>query len=212
MFLPKKSKVLEGFVKQGAIIKEAASVFQQLSEDWKHLHSYCAKLEALENEADLIVQAITDDAEESFILPLDKEDVKELTELLDDIIDNVEETADRLKIYKMPKTNQAVQDFAALIFQCTEQIQLGLQLLNERKLTSDKFEVCVIRLHELEGQGDKLHRQVLEKMMGERSAEFDRKDLLSVIKWKEIFQTLEDTLDICETVAVLFVRLRIKYG
>src|SRR3990170_8001152 len=106
MFLPKKSKIIERLVEQAAIIEEIAQVFQGIANDWGQLENGCATLETLEGKADEFVHAITDEIDRIFILPFDKEDIKELTDLLDDVADNLEQAANRLNIYKISESNQ----------------------------------------------------------------------------------------------------------
>jgi hypothetical protein len=143
-------------------------------------------------------------------LPLDKEDLSRLTESLDDVIDLVEQAANRLKIFGIPDTNPDLQAFASLIVQAAEQIHKGVLLIVDRKMQSEEYVGCLAKLEHLENEGDRLHRRLLEKLMGPNPSDFDG-DLLKLIKWKEIFQTLEDTLDRCEDIAVIFSRLKTKY-
>jgi len=169
-------------------------------------------LQTLEREADELVRRITDDIEKTFVLPLDKEDIADLTESLDDVVDNLEEAVNRLNIYNISKGNDALGDFSELIKQAAVQIHEGILMIKERRIASDDFASCGKMLHDLESQGDKLHRKVLENLMAGRfSFLINGNDCLSILKWKEIFQTLEDTLDKCDDIGKLFARLRIKY-
>jgi len=211
MFLPKKSKIFDSLVKQASIIKESAELFQKIVDEYKDLGDGSVKMKELEHQADMIVHEVTDEIEKTFILPLDKEDIRDLTEMLDDIIDNLEETANRFKIYRLKKSNKPLKEFSAIILKAVEQIHKGVTLVKDRKMDSEEFVLCYKELHNLENQGDKLHRKVLEELMNRASPEFKSTDVLLTLKWKESFQTLENTLDKCEDIAVLFERLRVKY-
>lgn len=211
MFIPRKSKIFDKLVKQSILVRESAKIFKKITHDWKLLIDGCRTLKELEKQADKHVHSINDDIDTYFILPFDKEDISELTESLDDVVDNLEQVANRIKIYRISKSTDAVKIFANIILEATEQIHQGILLIHERKMASAEYVSCLKNLHALENQGDQLHRKVLEKLMGEASSDFNGKDLLSIIKWKEIFQTLEDTLDRCEDIAVILSRLRIKY-
>jgi hypothetical protein len=103
-------------------------------------------------------------------------------------------------------------DFSLLISRSARKVHEGILMVRERKLTSENFASCIKSLHEFENQGDKLHRKVLEDMIGKCSPDYGGENILSIIKWKEVFQTLEHTLDICEDFAAFFGILRIKYG
>ncbi|MEM2088973.1 MAG: DUF47 family protein [Thermoproteota archaeon] len=212
MFLPRKTRIFEALVKQSSIILEAVETFQRMMDDWSKLEEDSAALEKMERASDELVHGITDEIESAFILPLDKEDIKRLTELLDDIMDNLEQAASRLNIYEIRNSNQALKDFSELVSQSTRKVHDGIMMIKEHKLTSHEFTSCIESLHELENRGDRLHRKILKDMMRGHSPEYDGENPLSIIKWKEIFQTLEDTLDVCEDLAAFFGMLRIKYG
>ena len=212
MFLPHKSKIFDELCKQSAIVEEAAQVFDNIARDWKELKNASSALQILERRGDELVHRITDDIEKTFVLPLDKEDIADLTESLDDVVDNLEEAVNRLNIYKISKGNEALGDFSELIKQAAVQIHKGILMVKERKIASEDFASCGKMLRNLESQGDKLHRKVLEHLMaGRPSSLVNGNDCLSILKWKEIFQTLEDTLDKCDNIGKLFARLRIKY-
>lgn len=208
-FLPKKSKIFDELVKQSSIIEQSAQVFDKIANNWKYLKKGCDELESLEKRGDECVHRITDEIEKSFVLPLDKEDVKELTDSLDDIIDNLEQTANRLTIYKMPGTENALKDFSGIIVQSVGQIHKNILLIQKHQIFSDDYAYIYKSLHDLENKGDSLHRRVLEKLMGKKAG--GAQVVFLGIKWKEIYQTLEDTLDRCEDIAIIFERLRIKY-
>ena len=212
MFLPHKSKIFDELCKQSSVVKEAAQVFDNIARDWKELKNASSALQTLERRGDELVHRITDDIEKTFILPLDKEDIADLTESLDDVVDNLEEAVNRLNIYNISKGNDALGGFSELIKQAAVQIHEGILMIKERKIASEDFAYCGKMLRDLESQGDKLHRKVLEHLMAGRSSSFvNGNDCLSILKWKEIFQTLEDTLDKCDNIGKLFARLRIKY-
>ncbi len=212
MFFPHKLKIFDELCKQSSIVKEAAQVFHNITCNWEQLKNGSSALLTLERQADELVHTITDDIEKTFILPLDKEDIAELTESLDDVVDNLEEAVSRLNIYKISKGNDALGNFSELIKQAAVQIHKGILMIKERKIASEDFASCGKMLRDLESQGDKLHRKVLENLMANRSSSFvNGDDYLSILKWKEIFQTLEDTLDKCDSIGKLFARLRIKY-
>lgn len=206
----KKSKVFDNLVELSLIVKEASRVFQNILDDWGQLEKGWKTLEYLENKADDLVHIITDEIERVFILPLDKDDIKSLTESLDDVMDNIEQIANRLYIYRIKEGNEPLKEFSKLLVQAIENIHQGILMVRDRKITSKEFAETMKMLHFLENEADKVHRVVLEEMMN-CSSSFAGNDPILIIKWKEIFQTLEDTMDRCEDFAVIFSKIRIKY-
>lgn len=210
MFLPKKSDIFERLVKQSSLVEETAQTFKELTERWSERKAFAAKLSSIEHEADEHVHAITDTLEKTFILPLDKEDLKELTEYLDDIVDGIEQAANRIVIYEIPRESNELKEFATVLLETAENINKGVQMLARHELSSQNFSTCYKTIHELENRGDAVHRGVVATLMKERSG-MSATDLLLAFKWKEVFQMLEDTLDTCEDIAAAFEQLRIKY-
>lgn len=208
-FLPKKSKIFDDLVKQSVTIQQAAEVFNNLATDFKKSKKCGDELESLEQRGDEYVHKITDAIEESFILSLDKEDIKGLTEILDDVLDNLEQTASRIRIYKLTKSTEVLQEFSETIVQTVDEIHKGMVMIQKRHFFSDDFTAVYKRLHDLENKGDMIHRRALVHLMGKTKASVT--ETLLIVKWKEIYQTLEDTLDRCEDIAIVFERLRIKY-
>lgn len=117
----------------------------------------------------------------------------------------------KIIIYKISKSNKPIKDFAKLISKATLEIHKGILIIKDHKFKSKDFFVCYKRLHDLEEEGDKIHIEALKDLMNGESLEFKVKDPLSIIKWKEIIEDLEEVLDKCEDIAIVFDRLRIKY-
>ncbi|MEM5812934.1 MAG: DUF47 family protein [Candidatus Aenigmatarchaeota archaeon] len=211
MFVRKNNKIFQGLVKQSLLIEESSKTFQDILKDIRNIKSGWKELKRIESEADDIVHYITEEIEKIFILPLDKEDIKILTESLDDIIDNLEHIANRLYIFNIRSSNEALNKFFNLLKEAFENIHKGILILTERKFQSKDFIIIIEKLHELENKGDILHRDILKKLMNGKTS-FAKRNLLLIMKWKEIFQLLEDTMDKCENFAIIFSTLRIKYS
>lgn len=212
MFLPKKSKIFENLVEQSSVVVKGAKTFQKLTEDWENRDKHSKELYKLENEADGFVHKITDDIEKFFILPMDKEDLKELTENLDDVIDLLEKIANRVEIYNLQKENNSLKKFASIITAAVKEIDINIGLVQKHKMGTSEYTSHYRHIHDLEEEGDKIYRNVLEDLMSEKKLDSQEKSTLGVMKWKEIFESLEKVLDKCENIAIIFERLKIKYS
>ncbi len=211
MFIPKKTKVFDVLLEHAEIVEKSAATLSEIANNWSKLQTGCKTLKTLENEGDRLVHATSKEIERAFIMPFDKEDIKAFSNLLDDILDNLEQAGNRLAIFRLPNTTQELKDFAGLAVESAKQIKKGIVLMKEKKINSKEFEACYKKLHSLENEGDALHRQALKKLVNPPE-KIVGKEILLIMKWKEIFQTLENTLDKCEEIASTFDRLRIKYG
>jgi uncharacterized protein len=171
----------------------------------KHKPAYSDFIHDQEKKADAIVRSITDITVKSFILPLDKEDITHLVDILDTIIDNLERVENRLNIYHLP-ISDAVADFSKVLVDCSHNIHIAFRELALNHLTSSEFLTCCENLNSLEKKGDLIHRKHLETLMND-----EKTKPLTIIKWREIYQTMEDTLNQCEVLAITFEQIRIKY-
>jgi uncharacterized protein len=160
----------------------------------------------LETDADTITYAIHETIMKRFILPLDKDDLTNLIETMDDIIDTLERIENRLHIYTL-KPNGDVHDFAELVQKAAQNIQIGIQEIEKSRFTSGEFYQVCRNLNSLESTADSQHRNRLQKLMGNTKS-----DPVNIIKWHDIYVFMEQVFDSCERVAQIFELIRSKYS
>lgn len=154
------------------------------------------KLLDLEHEADAICHSLYEEAERTFITPIDREDISALAKHLDDIVDVIEDCAAKLLLLNgSAKTTKDFASFTSLIVAATDEIALTTELLKSRERYVSKIRTRIIRIHELENKGDDLFRASLGRLFA------TTRSPIAVIKWKDIYESLESALDNCEHVA-----------
>lgn len=204
-FFQNPMEVIGKLMDQAALVQKAAKTFSAAVEDPVHAPFYAKALEEIEHTADGIVHDIDGRLLRIFIIPdIDKEDIRALTELLDNVIDFIEEAANRIVLFNLPMGTQELRDFAKLLVRAAEEIQRGVAFLHERNAQSAAYVNCYKSIHTIENLGDVLHRSTLPLINDLRV------DLREVFKWMRVYQTLEDALDACEDVAIAFERIRTK--
>jgi uncharacterized protein len=144
-----------------------------------------------EQEGDRIAHDIHHRLNSTFVTPIDREDILELTSDLDDIIDLIDEVADYLGLYKIEAPMEQAQQMARILVQATRQIAEAMpRLRNFQDLSHYTVEV-----NRLENDGDRTSRHAIASL-------FDNGiDPMVVIRWKDIFERLEEAVDACEHVA-----------
>jgi len=211
MFSNPKAKIYDLLDKHSDLVVKASLILGKLCHNWSRLSNYADELAKVEHEADKLVDEITDDVEKKFILPLDKEDVKSLAEKLDDIIDDIESFANRCVIYKLQKSYEGMEDFVAIIHEATQKIDRGVTMLARQEFDREEFIDLYRKIRQLEKQGDRHYRKILAKVMKNPDVSATPAQIWEMIKWREMWNRLENILDKCESVAVLFEIYRIKY-
>ena len=157
-------------------------------------------LQDLENDGDTTLHEIRSNLNTSFVTPIDREDILELGSAFDDVIDFTEETADYLGLYAIEAPMEQAQHLASILRQATEQLQLAVPHVRDFGDAS-KF---IHEVHRLENEGDKASRRAVASLF--RAGV----DPMVVIRWKDIFERLEQAIDACERVADVIDEIIVK--
>jgi len=159
-------------------------------------------IKRLEHEADQVTHEVVNRLDRTFITPLDREDIHQLASNLDDVMDAIDGTARRSQIFHLGSAPQGVKQLAEVIQRMVD--VLG-EAVGRLKKGDDVMKYC-IEAKKLEEEGDAIYQQALGLLF-----ETER-DPLEVIKWKEIYDTLERTLDESEDVANVLESITLKHA
>jgi uncharacterized protein len=144
-----------------------------------------------EQEGDRIAHDIHQRLNSTFVTPIDREDILELTSDLDDIIDLIDEVSDYLGLYKIEAPMEQAQRMAHILVQATRQISQAMPRLR----TFSDLRHFTVEVNRLENDGDRTSRHAIASLFD------DGIDPMVVIRWKDIFERLEEAIDACEHVA-----------
>ena len=201
IFVPRDQEFFDLFEEAAGNIVRAADLLDQL------LRSFPDRREELtrdilicEQEGDRITHDIIRRLNETFVTPIDREDIYSLASALDDIVDYTEEAADYLGLYKIEAPMEQAQRLAHVLLQAARQIAEAMPRLR----TFAPISHYTVEVNRLENDGDRVVRQALASLF-ERGI-----DPMLVIRWKDIFERLEDGIDATETVANILEGIVIK--
>jgi predicted phosphate transport protein (TIGR00153 family) len=153
-----------------------------------------------EQDGDRITHDIIRRLNETFVTPIDREDIYELASGLDDIVDFIEEVADFLGLYKIEAPMEQAQALARVLLDAARQLHQAMP----RMRTFADIHHFTVELNRLENEGDRLEREALASLFQEGI------DPMFVIRWKDIFERLESAIDSTETVAHILENIVIK--
>lgn len=204
--LPQKGGFFDLFSEQGEKAKEASELFNQMARDLGQAISWANRLKEKEKEADHLVHTIKKLLSKTFITPFDREDIQGLADVIDDIIDTIEEAANRLFLYQITVPLPALTTLAVLITKACQEIFWGTKHLKTLRKHPDRLALCCKNLNDFEEEGDAIHRASLSLVIN------CDMDLLWKIKWLEILQLCEDILDKCEDAANVFETIALKWS
>ncbi|HBE78685.1 MAG TPA: DUF47 domain-containing protein [Firmicutes bacterium] len=173
---------------------KAARMLEDLMFNYCDVTQKIKAIEETEHLCDQSVHQILKQLNKSFITPIDREDIHVLAKELDNITDFIESTAHRFHMLNVKTIHEESKSLAKLIVQCTAELrEIMADLKNMKKSTT--LQKRIIEVNRLENEGDEIFRSAISRLFASET------DPLEVIKWKEIYEYLENTLDACEDVA-----------
>jgi predicted phosphate transport protein (TIGR00153 family) len=162
--------------------------------------AHAEALRDLEHQADEVTHRITRELNHSFITPFDRDDIYALASALDDVIDLVEETGDTILLDGIRTITPEAQQMGNIL------VEIGRELVtvfDELESKSDTHE-CWIRIHTLENQADEVTRGAIGELFS------TERDPIEVIRWKDVYDLLEETVDRAEDIASILETVTIK--
>jgi hypothetical protein len=203
--LPRDEKFFDLFTAVAALNVEAAgSIHDLLRAEGHQRGAIVDQIKRLEHMADQVTHDVVTRLDRVFITPLDREDIHLLASRLDDIMDLIDGTARRLQIFHAGQAPQGAILIAEVIVRAVNQLQTAVLALEKNKAGA-VLEAC-IQVKRLEEEGDSLYHEWLGRLF-EGSP-----DALTVIKWKEIYDNLEKTLDTIEDASNVLESISIKHA
>lgn len=204
-FLPKEEKFFEFFHKQADIIIKAAEILKEISENVEEkLLKKFEEITRLEHEGDDLVHEIVVKLNKTFITPIDREDIHQLAMYMDDILDYMQGSVCRLHLYRIERETPELKQMVDVILESASLIKKGILML-----PGFKPEISELRkqMKTLERKADVIYRSVLGYLFND-----DTIPVLYVIKWKDIYESLETVTDKCEDVFDILEAVVLKHA
>ncbi|MCM2266255.1 MAG: DUF47 family protein [Elusimicrobiales bacterium] len=204
-FMPKEEKFFDFLTQQAENLMKAAEFFKGAIKDGRLDEEEVKKIRDLEHEGDTLAHEITDMLNRTFITPIDREDIYALANQLDDVLDMLNAMAGRMKLYKLNPSDAHFAQFIDLIDQAAAALASAVRHMPDTKRQRRVLDYC-IEINRLENLGDAVREKAISHLFE------TEKDALNVIKWKEIYEVAEGTLDKCEHVAKVIESILVKHG
>ncbi|MFA6434850.1 MAG: DUF47 family protein [Elusimicrobiales bacterium] len=204
-FVPKELKFFDFLSLQADTIVKAADCFKASVKKGLFDEETVKKIKDYEHEGDTLAHEIVDMLNRTFITPIDREDIYSLANTLDDILDMINSMSNRIKLYKLNACDEYLVQFADTIDQSTRALCNAVKHLHDTKRTRRVLDHC-IEVNRLENLGDQIREKAISHLFE------TEKDPIMVIKWKEIYEVAEGTLDTCEHVAKVIEAILVKNG
>jgi predicted phosphate transport protein (TIGR00153 family) len=191
VFLPRDREFFDLFEEAGLNIHRSAELLQALLRDYPEHSELAREILICEQHGDRITHDIVQRLNNTFVTPIDREDILALATALDDIVDFIEEVADFLGLYKIEAAMDDAQKLANVLVDSTRQIAEAMPRLRGFKDVSH----YTVEINRLENDGDRIQREALAALFAEGI------DPMVVVRWKDIYERLEEAIDATEKVA-----------
>lgn len=198
--IPRDEKFFDLFSELAKRLTASARLLTRLFSEPGKLDEHCASIKALEHEADVITHDVIMRLDRSFVTPLDREDIYMLASRLDDVIDLLDGTARRAKMFHITEAKPPARKMAEILTRCAESIEAAVKEMKKPKLIAQRAKEIKL----LEEEGDAVYHEAVGGLF------MGAPDPLEVIKWKELYDTLETAIDQCEDVANVLESISIK--
>lgn len=203
----KDTSVYQLLEEQAAVATQAAETFVRMAGDFGSLGQYAAQLDDLESQGDRLTHELQNKITTMFITPLDKEDLRELSQALDDVTDLIEAAAARAELYSLDKPRADLQPLVDLLLVLVKLTESAVKELRNGFTKSTTLPQTLTEIHRVENESDQAFRKALKNLFHEPNPE-----ALYVMKWKEMFDRIEQASDKCEDIAAIIGTIIDKYS
>ena len=192
--LPREDDFFGLFEQHAALTVEGAKEMQRLVQGGQNVGVLAARIREIEHETDVITHACVERLHKTFITPFDRDDIHRLITRMDDVMDYIESAAIAVMLYELTDMTDSARELADVLVRSTETVAIAVHGLKNVKQSDLILKAC-IEVNRLENEGDEILRNALAGLF--RGAQ----DPLLVLKWKEVYEALENATDRCEDVA-----------
>ncbi len=203
-FFPKETDFFAIFDQMASNVSHATALLVDLFKNFDNLEDRVQKIYNAEQDGDMLTHDVMKKLNKSFITPIDREDIHALASRMDDILDLVWSVADRIKIFNISEPTEDVLSIASDLDRTVEVINRAITELRSKKYEHVQ-ELC-IEINRLENRIDRNYKAALANLFDKES------DPILIIKWKDIYEHLEEAANRCEDVANTLEAIILKHG
>jgi uncharacterized protein Yka (UPF0111/DUF47 family) len=200
--IPKEEKFFEDFTALADRIVSGATLLERMlasdPPDW----DTALQIRQIENECDALTHNIIQRLNSTFVTPIDREDIHALAKSMDDVMDAIDAASGVLRRYRMASLRYGARELASLTWQATMQMKVAVEALDRRVGVHER----AVEVNRIENAADDVHDEALRRLFEEE------RDAITLIKWKEVLDLMEEATDRCEDVANVLESVVVKHG
>jgi predicted phosphate transport protein (TIGR00153 family) len=200
--IPREEKFYTDFQALADELIRGARLLEEMVAPERPVWDKADQIKEVEHKCDFLTHEIIQRLHRTFVTPLDREDIHALARSLDDVMDAIDASAARVRLYRLESVRFGTRELAQIISASTQQVRLALDAMEKNK----PLKTNAIEINRLENEADRVHQQAVSRLFDEE------RDPILVMKWKEALDYLEDATDRCEDVANVLEGVMVKHG
>ncbi len=200
--IPREEKFFGDFITLADRIVSGATLLERMLSSDPPAWDMALQIKQVENECDSLTHNIIQRLNKTFVTPIDREDIHALATSLDDVMDAIDAAAGVTRRYRIAQLRYGARELASLTWQSAMQVKVAVEALERR----DGVHQLAVEVNRLENAADDVHDEALRRLFE------DEKDAITVIKWKEMLDLLEEATDRCEDCANVLEGVVVKHG
>jgi len=198
--IPRDEGFFTLFNQLAAKMKQAAELLHEMFAAPDRLEHFVSEIKKVEHDADAVIAEVGTRLDRSFITPLDREDIYRLAQELDTVTDLIDGTARRAKMFKLREIRPYAVRLANILRESVNQLEQSVRTVKDRKTVT----LHTMAVKKCEEEGDAVYAEAIGALFE------DTTDPIDVIKWKEVYDTLENALDRCQTASIVLESISLK--
>ena len=200
--IPREEKFFEDFAALADRIVSGATLLERMLASDPPNWDTALQIKQIENECDALTHNVIQRLNSTFVTPIDREDIHALATSLDDVMDAIDAAAGVLRRYRMASLRYGARELASLTWQATMQMKVAVEALERRVGVHER----AVEVNRIENAADDVHDEALRRLFEEE------RDAITLIKWKEVLDLMEEATDRCEDVANALESVVVKHG
>jgi predicted phosphate transport protein (TIGR00153 family) len=200
--IPREEKFYADFISMADELERASGLLEEMLAPNVPEWGKADQIKDLEHRCDFLTHEIMQRLNRTFVTPIDREDIHALASSLDDVMDAIDDAAGLIRLYRLDDVREGARELAKTISASVREMRRALAVLEQMK----GVEEHAVEMNRLENEADRIHQQAVRRLFESET------NPVTIIKWKETFDFLEEAVDKCEDVANVIESVIVKHG